>query len=667
MVKQQWEEEAVERFLHFLQETLGEAWNVLDRDVVVDPSTNRNFDYRLAFHERRMALELFRLVDDEEELAQSRVWSEIVNALERELARRCAKGYLLTTPSYFMVPKVKRSAFVRNLADKIEELIAAEPVSDEIKFEEFSLKRIEGLNTIACSAFGRGGAVNPPGIALAALHQMLPKKNDQLAIDEHERVLLVVNWAHLVDNNDALDAVSAIDFRRFLNVDKIFFEVTRGGCKQIFDRRIFDDFERGSAVTTGYLEPLFVQWLEQRLARKARDAFDITKKMIIERGGVLWLPSHRRIDMVRYGMDFVERGDWDNVKWIFETFKRDPDPSIENEEHDPRGQFNLHTITKNGESVRFIQTVRGYLSWLLLAIVKAHRTELFEEVFSTVEQYALGDHLYVRRQVMVPLSELTKHRRSNDAMMTQSLKDRIRALALRVVKDNANYPAVLEGVANVLASLHDLNPLEAEEALNILIERPTNESVGLLSHMLIYYAEYRKREEANLGPFDSTRLAQLLKRQLLGGLATLRSSILWQIAGILKNKSDEAGVLLPYLAIFGLGAYDRNGYFHFFAIAAEYAKSYPDLLGPALRNGFNCECAYLRSHEGLMIWDFDRQRLTTLIHLAEAGRTDDFLDCLERVMRYRERIQNFPAELIIELLIPISSKRATTILNSLQN
>lgn len=101
MPKQQWEEDAENRFLQFLSATANETWAVLDRDVVVDPATNRNFDYRLGLGERRIALELFRLVKDEAELARERVWSEVVHALERELTERSVKGYQREQTNFF--------------------------------------------------------------------------------------------------------------------------------------------------------------------------------------------------------------------------------------------------------------------------------------------------------------------------------------------------------------------------------------------------------------------------------------------------------------------------------------------------------------------------------------------------------------------------------------
>src|SRR6266478_3732793 len=220
MAKDKWEEEEKDRFLRFLFNQQREEWVVLDEDVVVDVATKRNFDYQLGSSEKRIALELFRLVNDEKEVARDRVWSDVVHSLERELARRSLKGYLLTTPSYFNVPKVKRDAFVKELADKIEKALTANPDADEITFEGFSLKKIEGLERIGCSAFGEGGTINPAGIALAALEGKLPNKNEQLSFDGHERVILVVNWAYLVGTDDVVEASSQIDFSRFPNVDK---------------------------------------------------------------------------------------------------------------------------------------------------------------------------------------------------------------------------------------------------------------------------------------------------------------------------------------------------------------------------------------------------------------------------------------------------------------
>jgi hypothetical protein len=47
MAKQQWEEEAKDRFLVALEQRGEGSWEVSNRDVVVDNATGRNFDYAL--------------------------------------------------------------------------------------------------------------------------------------------------------------------------------------------------------------------------------------------------------------------------------------------------------------------------------------------------------------------------------------------------------------------------------------------------------------------------------------------------------------------------------------------------------------------------------------------------------------------------------------------
>ncbi len=654
MPKQQWEEDAKNRFLQFLSATANETWAVLDEDVVVDATTNRNFDYRLGLGERRIALELFRLVKDEAELARGKVWSEVVHSLEHELSARSVKGYLLTTPSYFNVPKVKREAFVKQLADRVQAVIAASPDADELSFDGFALKRIEGLERIACSSFGEGGAINPAGIALTALEEKLPNKNDQLAVNGHERVILVVNWAYVVDPGDVVEAATQIDFARFPNVDKIFFEFTPANIQLIFNRSVFAAYDATSSIPSADLEPLYVQSLGFRLARKERKAFDLVKKLAEERGTLLWLPTNSRVEVVRYGTEFAKAGDWENAIWIIRKFKDDPDPSVENAgDHASRCQY--HEQIARGESVSFIVTVRGHLCWLLQVLVTANKPDFYQEIFGIIEEYALSPNLYIRQQATVPLIELAKRRFSD--LMEPSLRDRIRALSLRMARENSSYPAILEGVANVVARMPDLSSTEAEEILSIFLNKPTREAPQLLSFLLISYAVFRERDK-RFGTFNAINLATLLMQQLIYGTPAIRSSILWRIYGILAQQPSEAKALLPYVAAFSSGAYDRNAFFHFYKVAAEHVRNYPDVLAPALKEAFLRERDHIKSNRDNRIWDFDHQPWTALRNLHDLGRDADFLDCIEIVLDYASEIFNFPPEGLNDLLGQIASDRA---------
>lgn len=267
MAKQQWEAEAKDRFLTYLQREHREQWRVLDEDVVVDAASGRNFDYQLGSDERRIALEIFRLVEDQHDLARQKVWGEVVQLLKQELTSRGIKDYLIRTPS-FRVAKVQREQLAKDLADQLEQAIKDNAGAQEFKVDGFTLARIEGLGTVSFSTFGKAGAVNPPGIALAALEEKLPDKNEQLSIADHERVILIINWAFIVGVDGVTEACSRIDFNRFPNVDRVYFESRSGRIHLVFDRALFRSFETLSEPPGAELESLYLRWLEYRLVRR---------------------------------------------------------------------------------------------------------------------------------------------------------------------------------------------------------------------------------------------------------------------------------------------------------------------------------------------------------------------------------------------------------------
>jgi hypothetical protein len=85
----------------------------------------------------------------------------------------------------------------------------------------FEIKRIEDFPDVSLYTVGPGGAVNPTGMAFNFIERKLPKKNRQLAIANHERVVLIVNWLPLVDPPNMIEACSQIDFSQFQNIDKV--------------------------------------------------------------------------------------------------------------------------------------------------------------------------------------------------------------------------------------------------------------------------------------------------------------------------------------------------------------------------------------------------------------------------------------------------------------
>src|SRR5580700_904502 len=196
--KDQWEEEAKDHFIADLKAQGRGDWIVSDSDVVVDKQTNRNFDYQLQSGTEFIALEIFRLVEKREEIIRSKSWSTIANSIAAELRTRGIKGYTIHTPHVFDVPRLKIPGFVSKTADRLEAALKQSPQTDPITVDGFEIKRIDDFPDVSLFTTGPGGAINPTGIAHDFIADKLPTKNKQLNITNHERVVLIVNWAVLV-------------------------------------------------------------------------------------------------------------------------------------------------------------------------------------------------------------------------------------------------------------------------------------------------------------------------------------------------------------------------------------------------------------------------------------------------------------------------------------
>lgn len=239
--KEQWEEEAKDHFIADLKAQGRGDWIVSDSDVVVDKQTNRNFDYQLQSGTDFIALEVFRLVDSKQEIERQKLWSLISDSLVRELRKRGVKGFTILIPNSFNVPPNKVERFVVKIADNLQKAIEENPNTDPIHESGCEIKRIEDFPDVSLYSIGPGGAVDPTGRAHAFLGRKLPKKNRQLDIENHERVVLIVNWLALVSQANLIEACGRMDFYQFENIDKIYFDVphSEGRVHFVYDRKIY--------------------------------------------------------------------------------------------------------------------------------------------------------------------------------------------------------------------------------------------------------------------------------------------------------------------------------------------------------------------------------------------------------------------------------------------
>jgi len=113
MPKEQWEENAKNRFVTYIQQLHGQQYAVTGENVVTNPLTRRDFDYELTAIGDDLpviALEIFRIVGDEMDLGHHKAWNDIAFRLGNELKERGVTGYFISTP-HFYIPKSKLKQF----------------------------------------------------------------------------------------------------------------------------------------------------------------------------------------------------------------------------------------------------------------------------------------------------------------------------------------------------------------------------------------------------------------------------------------------------------------------------------------------------------------------------------------------------------------------------
>jgi hypothetical protein len=636
--KDQWEEEAKDHFIADLKAQGRGDWIVSDSDVVVDAQTNRNFDYQLKCRSDFIALEIFRLVEKPEEIIRSKSWSTIANSIAAELRTRGIKGYTIHTPHVFDVPRLKIPGFVSKTADRLEAALKQNPQTDPISVDGFEIKRIDDFPDVSLFTTGPGGAINPTGTAHDFIVEKLPTKNKQLNIANHERIVLIVNWAVLVDRSNMIEACGLIDFSQFGNIDKVYFELpNNGGVHLVYDRRIYAALQPDGEPPK-QIEPLFISWLANHLYRKELQAFSLVRKITERQKSLLWLPALSREQLVSLGEDFLKKGESEQLYWIVDNLKDDPDPSVENAADDPEGKFNEHLLTKRGERDRLIRSVRGRLCWLLMQIVAHPRIEDYERIFEIVEKFAAEENLYVRQQATVPLLELARRRfakvDANTRFMSDQLAERIKTLALRMIDENIAYPAVLERIAHVMVYIQDLDHDTALRTVKQLLSFDESEATSDISWIMICFAFYRENKFKQLDPFKPDDFRSLLRDKLTNGNGHFRATAADHFKVIMGRNEIEFDTLVPYLGAIVSGQPNRVVNHHFYQIAAKQAAAHPDIVGRLIEQAVLGELKSLDSG-GREVWhskDFS-EALHTLEQVGPEHK--------ERITRIRKSMEPY--------------------------
>ena len=634
--KDQYEDDAKDHLIRELAQQGRGDWQVIAVDVEVDPITHINFDYELRFEDKLIALEVFRLVESKEEIERSKSWSLISNKLAEELVSRGVKGYTIQTPYFFNVPKSKVDEFVSKLADKVQEAIEENPQSQSIHESGCEISWIEDFPSVSCFGIGPGGAVNPTADAFNFIERMLPKKNEQLNIANHERIVVMVNWLALVSHSHVIEACGQIDFTRFGNIDRVYFDNPHSGKVQlVYDRAVYAAFQQ-EGEPPERLEPLFQSWLTNYLYKMHPQSFRLVRQIAAREQSLMWMPPHVREQLVAWGEKFLEQGKQEELVWIIEHLKNDPDPPVVKPD-DPDAKFSDHLGILRGENTRIIRGVRPRLCWLLMRMMDT-RLDDYKWIFDIVEPYAIDENLYVRQQATFPLIRLTEARLmsgqdGNRYIADRGLSERIKALALLMVEQNKGYPPVLESVAKMIVAVRDLDHVTALRVLTLLESVEHSEASSHIAWLFIYFALFREQHFKELPTFDPTAICERLKDRLRNN--RLRGTVTDQFIDMLSHKRIEFDVLVPYIELIVARKPDKHVNNRFYQLAALEAAVHPNEIGRMMETVIDNELKALadgRIHE---IW-CPKDFALTIEALEKSGP-----EHLERVAGLRLRMEPF--------------------------
>lgn len=218
------EDNSANHLLRFLKDSEGEEWRVIGRDVEVDPVTRDNFDFELALGERRIALEVFRLVESEPELEERLVFNQFAEQLGGEMEKRGLNDFSVEIPLVTKESPQAREKKVKAIVDKLESGVKETAESAETEVDHITFRRKRGLGTPWFWSVGAFGMYDGVETARRILERMLPKKNKQVSMPGHEGALLVVHWLGLVNLADFMEACKRVDFGQYPNISRIYFE-----------------------------------------------------------------------------------------------------------------------------------------------------------------------------------------------------------------------------------------------------------------------------------------------------------------------------------------------------------------------------------------------------------------------------------------------------------
>jgi len=272
--------------------------------------------------------------------------------------------------------------------------------------------------------------------------------------------------------------------------------------------------------------------------------------------------SHNIRESIVYLSEYlVAKKEYTKAKIIIELSLIDPDPNTDDQKDD----FNYHKKIKQGMDASIITSVRGKLAWVLQKLVVTNEPKEMEYAFKkTVILLDLNGKLarklgysepdlYVRKQALVPLTELANYSRRNALNIYKSgLGDKVKAVALQVIDNtqkNTTSPDggpkdLIKHLLVLFSNIRDLTTSEAKDIIRFFDMYQMEES----RFLYVYFAIYREKQFKKIH-FN----AKYFKKKLMDicrSVNKISHSIAWEFWIIIqddkKDKTNNYRKLVKY-------------------------------------------------------------------------------------------------------------------------
>ncbi len=315
------EQEVINRFLFFLNQVTGREWEASSDEV---PTGKNNRSYDCEFTSRGVtpiAADICRLFPRGSNQGQNAARRTLNERLLSELRKAGQGGLLIKTP--FIPKNSGRPKWPQTMASSIADALSnPRAIGGEIDCDGFKIQRV-GDNSEALTFWsGTYSGTNPirdPGIALDIL---LQNKLEQLDVDGHSRYLIVVNDGCGASASNVRDACAFIDFTKYPNFDRIYFEETpKQPFLLVYDQDTWQIMKRCVLPSDEALRVLVVSWIEAQLWGRWPVAMDAALSICCDLHSDEWLTDEGRFLLKTEARSFLQACEWETPRAFWKFFR----------------------------------------------------------------------------------------------------------------------------------------------------------------------------------------------------------------------------------------------------------------------------------------------------------------------------------------------------------